>query len=416
MSTTVPEGQQGGPLGEARRGQRVTRRREEHGASAVAGEERRRRGGWWWLLPLLLLLALIAVGIAALAGAFHTTKKHRATAVAPSSVPTRAAPAPTAAAPSTAPTSTAPAASATSPTSSPSASSSPGAAGQVLVGGGAVTPRDATGPLATAGTVGAVLFAENSTVLDPDANTVIARAAANIQAAHAKTVNVIGYTDTNGTTASNDQLSLQRARAVQAALQQQLGTGVTVTSRAEGQADPVASNATAAEQQLNRRVAITTTTAGTTPAGTTTTASGTANPATTASLSAPLVGGGTQTPTEATGNLALAGTLGDVLFAENSAVVDTSAQAVIARAAAGIRSAHTTSVTVTGYADTNGNPAVNAALSLERADAVIAALQQFLPSTAVTFTAEAEGDTHPVATNATPAGQQLNRRVAITAA
>jgi outer membrane protein OmpA-like peptidoglycan-associated protein len=122
------------------------------------------------------------------------------------------------------------------------------------------------------------------------------------------------------------------------------------------------------------------------------------------------------TPTVATGQLATPGTVGDVLFAESSATIDTQAQAVIARAAADIRSGQATEVTVTGYADTNGNPADNARLSLERADAVIADLRQFLPATTVTFAAEAEGDSHPVATNATPAGQQLNRRVAITIA
>jgi outer membrane protein OmpA-like peptidoglycan-associated protein len=241
MSTTASESQPRGPTGGARRERRVTRRRQEHGDSTVDSDERRRRGGWWWLLPLLLLLALIAVGIAALAGAFHTAKKHhRAAAVTPSSAPAPAATAPTTAPATSAPT-TAPPASGTSPASTaPPVAGSSGAAGPVLVGGGAVTPRVATGTLAAAGTVGAVLFAENSTVLDPDAHTVITRAAANLRAGHAKTVNVIGYTDTDGNTAANDQLSLQRAQVVKSALQQQLGAGVSVNARAEGQADEVA--------------------------------------------------------------------------------------------------------------------------------------------------------------------------------
>jgi outer membrane protein OmpA-like peptidoglycan-associated protein len=70
-------------------------------------------------------------------------------------------------------------------------------------------------------------------------------------------VTVIGYTDSNGDAQANQQLSLQRAQVVAQALQQDLGSpGVNVTARAEGQAQPVATNATPAGQQLNRRVAI----------------------------------------------------------------------------------------------------------------------------------------------------------------
>ena len=70
---------------------------------------------------------------------------------------------------------------------------------------------------------------------------------------------MIGYTDAIGTASANQQLSLERARAVVAALHTDVGgTAVTYHAEARGQSKPVASNSTASGRQLNRRVVITT--------------------------------------------------------------------------------------------------------------------------------------------------------------
>ena len=67
---------------------------------------------------------------------------------------------------------------------------------------------------------------------------------------------VEGFTDSTGADSYNQELSDQRAKAVRAAL---LNTGISsdrITNRGYGETFPVASNATAAGRQLNRRVEI----------------------------------------------------------------------------------------------------------------------------------------------------------------
>ncbi len=102
-----------------------------------------------------------------------------------------------------------------------------------------------------------ILFPESGAVLDAPANAVITSAAQQIRQAGDLTVNVIGYTDANGNSGANQQLSLERANAVVAVLQQELtGLNVQFHASAQGQAQPVASNDTPQGQQLNRRVSI----------------------------------------------------------------------------------------------------------------------------------------------------------------
>ena len=126
-----------------------------------------------------------------------------------------------------------------------------------------------------------------------------------------------------------------------------------------------------------------------------------------------LVGGGGITPRSATGKLAVTGSIGDILFAENGTALDSNAMKVIATAARDIRQHQVTTVTVTGYTDAIGTAAPNTQLSLKRAQAVIAALRP-LAGAAVQYRAEARGQAEPVAANSTAAGRQLNRRVVIT--
>lgn len=65
-----------------------------------------------------------------------------------------------------------------------------------------------------------------------------------------------GFTDSTGSSSHNQDLSDQRARAVRTALLESGVSAGRVENRGYGEAFPVASNATAAGRQLNRRVEI----------------------------------------------------------------------------------------------------------------------------------------------------------------
>lgn len=107
------------------------------------------------------------------------------------------------------------------------------------------------------------------------------------------------------------------------------------------------------------------------------------------------------------------GTAGTVLFEENSAGVDAAGRQVVSAAAAALRAAGAKKVEVAGFTDVVAGTPVNVPLSQARADAVAALLRQQLPGVAITTTGRGEHD--PVASNATPAGRQQNRRAAILA-
>ena len=73
---------------------------------------------------------------------------------------------------------------------------SPSVRPYALVGGGGVPPRDATGKLAVADSVGQVLFAEDGTALDSYAQTVINHAALAIHTApRLSSSKTVGATD-----------------------------------------------------------------------------------------------------------------------------------------------------------------------------------------------------------------------------
>lgn len=102
-------------------------------------------------------------------------------------------------------------------------------------------------------------FSKNSARLSSKAEREIAKIARQVRAAGLSgTIYVNGYTDNLGSAASGRQLSRARANAVSAYLGSQLvGVPVTITSIANGESDPIRSNATAAGRQANRRVTIT---------------------------------------------------------------------------------------------------------------------------------------------------------------
>ncbi|MFI0412350.1 OmpA family protein [Actinomadura sp. 3N508] len=103
-----------------------------------------------------------------------------------------------------------------------------------------------------------VLFALNKADLNPRAQDVLRRVAAQINASKAATVVTIdGYTDDTGNDAINVPLSQRRAQAVQKALAPMVTKpGITYRAAGHGSADPVAGNDTEEDRKRNRRVSI----------------------------------------------------------------------------------------------------------------------------------------------------------------
>ncbi len=102
-------------------------------------------------------------------------------------------------------------------------------------------------------------FEKNSADLSNAAKRTIADLADQVRAAKLKgTIEVHGYTDNLGSAAHGLELSRQRAQAVAQYLRSSLdGYSIYITAVGHGEADPIASNATEAGRQKNRRVTIT---------------------------------------------------------------------------------------------------------------------------------------------------------------
>ena len=101
-----------------------------------------------------------------------------------------------------------------------------------------------------------VLFASGSAELSGQAREVLDDVAADIAARGTGPVTVTGHTDSDGTDAANLELSRRRAAAVLTVLRPAADDAVSFRSSGRGEAEPVASNATAAGKQANRRVTV----------------------------------------------------------------------------------------------------------------------------------------------------------------
>ena len=100
-------------------------------------------------------------------------------------------------------------------------------------------------------------FALNSATPSPGAANDLQRVAQVLNQYPQTRIQIAGYTDSTGSEQYNQQLSERRANAVKNIL---LGHGVApgrLTTVGFGEASPVATNATAAGRQANRRVVIT---------------------------------------------------------------------------------------------------------------------------------------------------------------
>lgn len=114
------------------------------------------------------------------------------------------------------------------------------------------TPRGATMTLQEE-----VLFATDSAALRPGATTKLRALSDYLRDNPGVRVAIDGHTDSRGTDAHNDALSLRRADAVRAAFDQMGVTRARFSVKGFGERQPVASNATAAGMRQNRRVEIT---------------------------------------------------------------------------------------------------------------------------------------------------------------
>jgi len=99
-----------------------------------------------------------------------------------------------------------------------------------------------------------VLFDTSSATLKATARERLAKVSGILIAHPDIRVEVDGYTDSTGGPSFNEQLSQQRAASVQSYLTQQGVPPGSISTHGFGQANPIASNDTAAGRQQNRRV------------------------------------------------------------------------------------------------------------------------------------------------------------------
>jgi outer membrane protein OmpA-like peptidoglycan-associated protein len=105
-------------------------------------------------------------------------------------------------------------------------------------------------------------------------------------------------------------------------------------------------------------------------------------------------------------------TLGDVLFEVDRAELKPGATRTIDQLATALNDDRRSTIAIEGHTDSTGNPQHNVDLSLHRAEAVKSYLVQrgVDPSR---ITTQGLGEDYPVASNATEAGRQQNRRVEV---
>jgi len=103
-------------------------------------------------------------------------------------------------------------------------------------------------------TLGDVLFDTGKATLKPGAYATIDRLASALKQVPTRTVTIEGHTDSVGSDEYNQQLSEQRAMAVQSALMQRGVGGSQIRAEGKGESFPVASNDTPSGRQQNRRV------------------------------------------------------------------------------------------------------------------------------------------------------------------
>ena len=102
-----------------------------------------------------------------------------------------------------------------------------------------------------------ITFDTDSAVFKPVFNNILTSVAKVINEFDKTKVQVSGYTDNTGSAAYNDKLSMQRAQAVANYLKLRGVSAARLMVYGYGENNPIASNATAAGREQNRRVEIT---------------------------------------------------------------------------------------------------------------------------------------------------------------
>ncbi len=102
-----------------------------------------------------------------------------------------------------------------------------------------------------------VLFDSGSSALKAGAYQEINRVAQVLIQYPETRIRVAGHTDSDGSEAFNQDLSVRRAEAVRNALVQQGVAAARINTVGFGESQPIADNATAVGKQLNRRVVVT---------------------------------------------------------------------------------------------------------------------------------------------------------------
>jgi len=105
-------------------------------------------------------------------------------------------------------------------------------------------------------TIGDLLFATGKATLSTQANVSINKLGEFLVNHPSRNIAIEGHTDSVGSDAYNDALSLRRAEAVKTALVAKGVGAERIVARGLGKRFPIASNATAQGRQLNRRVEV----------------------------------------------------------------------------------------------------------------------------------------------------------------
>lgn len=103
---------------------------------------------------------------------------------------------------------------------------------------------------------------------------------------------------------------------------------------------------------------------------------------------------------------------GNITFGTNEYTIQPGFQPTLNSIAKVINEYNKTMVQITGYTDSTGSAALNNSLSLQRANAVSNYLR-LQGVSADRIVTEGAGSRNPIASNATPAGREQNRRVEI---
>ncbi len=104
---------------------------------------------------------------------------------------------------------------------------------------------------------GDALFDFDKSTLRPDAVAALDTTVQKYKGSSLKSMTIVGHTDSKGSDAYNQSLSERRSASVRDYLVAQGLDGSKISISGRGEAEPAASNDTAAGRQQNRRVAIT---------------------------------------------------------------------------------------------------------------------------------------------------------------